>query len=139
MSAPQNIIALIFDFDDTLTDDSTSRLLEEYKIDADDFWNRQVKKRVDDEWDPTLAYLDLILENIGDDRPLGNLRNEDLRKLGAKLEFYKGLPELFGSLKKDVAEHRISNPSIEFYIISGGLEEIIRGSSIAGYFHGIWG
>ena len=37
MAAPQNTIALIFDFDDTLTDDSTTRLLRAHGIDVDDF------------------------------------------------------------------------------------------------------
>ena len=50
MTAPQNIIALIFDFDDTLTDDSTTKLLEKYGVDAKKFWNIEVKQRVDQEW-----------------------------------------------------------------------------------------
>ena len=33
----------------------------------------------------------------------------------------------------------MSNPGIEFYVISSGLEEIIRGSSIAKHLSGIWG
>jgi len=33
MTGPQNIIAVIFDFDDTLTDESTTKLLEKYGID----------------------------------------------------------------------------------------------------------
>jgi len=28
---------------------------------------------------------------------------------------------------------------VEFYIVSGGLEEVIRGSGIARHFSGIWG
>ena len=139
MSAPQNIVALIFDFDDTLTDDSTTKLIEKYGIDPREFWSASVKQRVTGEWDPTLAYLDLLLEQVGEGKPLGKLTNKDLREFGATLEFYKGLPDLFGSLKELVSEHRISRPSIEFYIISGGLEEIAKGSSIAKHFAGIWG
>ena len=139
MSAPQNIIALIFDFDDTLTDDSTTKLLQKYGIDTHNFWNTLVKQRVDNEWDPTLAYLDLFLENVGKGKPFGKLKNDDLKSFGASLKFYNGIPSLFGSLRKLVSEHRVSSPSIEFYIISSGIEEIIRGSSIASQFQAIWG
>lgn len=139
MSVPQNTIALIFDFDDTLTDDSTTRFLEQHGVSAKSFWGKDVKKRVDSEWDPTIAYLDLFLEYVGPGKPLGKLTNKELKRFGSSLGFYEGIPELFQDLEALVAEHRISHPSIEFYIISGGIEEIIKGSSIARYFSGIWG
>jgi hypothetical protein len=41
MPAPQNIVAVIFDFEDTLTDESTTKLLEHYGIDAVEFWQKQ--------------------------------------------------------------------------------------------------
>jgi len=33
MPVSQNVVAVIFDFDDTLTDESTTKLLEHYGID----------------------------------------------------------------------------------------------------------
>src|SRR5215813_3319127 len=139
MSAPQNTIAVIFDFDDTLTDDSTTKLLEHYHIDPNDFWQNRAKSLVNAGWNPTLAYLKLLLDNVGDGKPFGLLKNEDLRTFGASLRFYGGLPELFNELRAIMGKHNVSHPSIEFYIISGGLEEIIKGSSIASQFDGIWG
>ncbi len=139
MNAPQNIIALIFDFDDTLTDDSTTKLLEHYGVDIDTFWKEKTRKRVEKGWDHALAYLDLFLDLVGDNKPLGDLSNEDLYKFGSTLAFYKGIPDLFDSLREKLKEYKISNPKIEFYIISGGIEQIIRGSSISKYFDGIWG
>jgi phosphoserine phosphatase len=137
--APQNIIAVIFDFDDTLTDDSTTKLLESHGFDARDFWENRMKKLTDSGWDPPLAYMKLILDSVGTGKPLGNLTNEKLNSFGKALEFYKGIPKLFGDLQQLVKGHRLSNPAIEFYIISGGLEEIIRGTKIASFFTGIWG
>lgn len=139
MPAPQNIIAVIFDFDDTLTDDSTTTLLHAHGIDTNGFWTNRVKTLVDEGWNPTLAYLKLILDDVGDGKPLGNLRNRNLQEFGAKLRFYPGLPGLFGDLRKIVEQHEISRPTVEFYVISGGLEEIIRGSKIAPYMTEIWG
>ena len=66
MSAPQNIVAVIFDFDDTLTDDSTTKLLERYGIDPQDFWGNRMKQLTDAGWDSPLSYLKLILDNVGE-------------------------------------------------------------------------
>jgi phosphoserine phosphatase len=139
MGAPQNVIALVFDFDDTLTDDSTTALLESVGIDAKEFWAGRAKELLDDGWDPTPAYLKLLLDNVGEDKPFGKLTNAGLRQFGSTLKFYPGLPRLFKDLQQSVSEHHVSKPGIEFYVISGGLEEVIRGSSIAKYLSGIWG
>ena len=44
----EEVIALIFDFDDTLIPDSTSSLLEEYSLDPEKFWNEEVRGLVND-------------------------------------------------------------------------------------------
>jgi phosphoserine phosphatase len=139
MPAPQNTIALIFDFDDTLTDDSTTLLLKQHGVDTEDFWKNKVAKLVDAGWDPAPAYLNLMLDLVGDGKPLGKLSNAGLRKFGQQCNFYPGLPALFTDLKNQVKEHTLSNPSIEFYVISGGLEEVILGSSIAQHLNAVRG
>lgn len=139
MHAPQNVIAVIFDFDDTLTDESTSKLLETHGVNVDKFWRQDVDNLIKHGWDPSLAYLKLILDNVGEGKPLGKLSNKTLSDFGSGLEFYQGIPGLFQDLKQLVSQHSISHPSIEFYIVSSGLEAVIRGSSIAKYFDGIWG
>jgi phosphoserine phosphatase len=139
MAAPQNIIAVIFDFDDTLTDDSTTQLLEKHGINADDFWKREMSARVAAGWDPALAYLTHIADNSGNGKPFGKLSNAALREFGATLKFYPGLPRLFSDLRDITKEHPLSNPGIEFHVISGGLEDVIRGSKIASHLNGIRG
>lgn len=139
MAAPQNTIAVVFDFDDTLTDDSTTKLLESRDIDTKDFWQVQMAQRVKEGWDPTLAYLSWITENSGAGKPLGALSNAALREFGKSLKPYIGLASLFVDLRKIVDKHPLSHPSIEFYIISGGLEEVIRGSPVFRHLNGCWG
>ena len=139
LSAPQNIIAVVFDFDDTLTDESTSALLQSAGIDTADFWQKKVQALIDDGWAPVPAYLKLMLDNVGPGKRLKKLTNAKLRAFGAGLRFYKGLPGLFTDLQRLVQEHPLSNPGIEFYVVSSGLREIIKGSRIAQYMTGIWG
>ena len=137
--APQNVIAVIFDFDDTLTNESTTRLLDAKGIDARDFWGSRQPNLISQGWDPSLAYLKLILEETGEGKPLGKLTNKALREFGATLEFYQGIPEIFQDLHELVKKHTYSNPIVEFYVISSGLEEIIRGTKYAHEFTEIWG
>jgi phosphoserine phosphatase len=138
MGAPQNVVALVFDFDDTLTDDSTTQFLKSKDIDVDKFWKVDWKRLLEEGWNPSQAYLKLLLDLVGEGKPLGKVTNKMLAEFGPTLKFYQGLPELFDELKELVKEHKVTRPDIEFYIVSGGLEDIIRGSSIAKHCSGIW-
>lgn len=139
MSAPQNIIAVIFDFDDTLTDDSTTLLLHQFGLDPADFWQNRVNQLLAAGWDPPLAYLTRLLQFVGPGKPIGHLTNADLREFGSRLKFYPGIPGLFNDLRAITRAHALSHPGIEFFVVSGGLEEVIRGSKIASHLNGIWG
>jgi phosphoserine phosphatase len=134
------VIAVIFDFDDTLVPDSTSALLEQHGVDAHDFWSRRVKELVDSGYDPPLAYLNLMLQEVGTGAPLGNLTNQSLQDFGRSLDakWFPGLPVLFDDLRTIAAGHR--DVSVEFYIISGGLQAVIEGSeNVLKYFSGVYG
>lgn len=134
------VIAVVFDFDDTLVPDSTTALLESRGVDAKEFWSRLVPPLVRDGYDPPLAYLRLLLDRIGVGKPLGELSNSELREFGAGLDAhcFPGIPRLLDDLRKLVDEFR--DVTVEFYIVSGGLQEVIAGSSVVQqYFHGFYG
>ncbi len=136
-----DIVALIFDFDDTLAPDSTSKLLRAHGIETYPFWQNDVKRLVESGYDQPTAYLKLILDNIGPKKPLGELTNARLREFGASLDddYYPGLPDFFDDVRNYVETH-YRNIQLEFYIISGGLYQIVKGSKIVQkYFKAVYG
>jgi 2-hydroxy-3-keto-5-methylthiopentenyl-1-phosphate phosphatase len=133
-----SVLAVIFDFDDTLAPDSTTKLLRTHGVDAEKFWG-DAKKLVTLGYDAAPAYLKLLLDQIGPGKPLGELTNSKLKDFGAGLDgdFFQGIPEIFEDLQKEVA--RFKDIKIEFYIISGGLKSILEGSKIIqNYFEGVY-
>jgi 2-hydroxy-3-keto-5-methylthiopentenyl-1-phosphate phosphatase len=120
-------IAIIFDFDDTLMPDSTTELMKKFGVDPDEFWGKTVRELILSGYEPALAYLNRMLENIGEGKLLGKLSNDDLREFGKTLStsFYPGVPSLFKDLREITAG--ISNDiNLEFYIVSGGLQDLIE-------------
>lgn len=136
-----DIIALVFDFDDTLAPDSTSKFLHAHGIDVASFWQKEVRALIESGFDQPTAYLNLILKQAGPNGRLAKLTNSQLREFGSSLDgdFYPGLPEFFDDVQSQVRA-TFKNIQIEFYIISGGLFEIIMGSKIVQkYFKGVYG
>jgi hypothetical protein len=132
-------IALVFDFDDTLVPDSTTKLLDSRGVNPDSLW-AEARTLLAQGYDQPHAYLRLLLDMVGDGKPLGPLRNADLAEFGASLDgdYYPGLPGLFDDLRRLVAD--AVGVSIEFFIVSSGLEDVIRGSRIVqDYFSGVYG
>ena len=62
-----------------------------FGINGESFWRRCTELVRDTGYDNELAYMKVMLDTLGMDRPT----NKELRQLGAKLNFYKGLPEMF--------------------------------------------
>jgi hypothetical protein len=139
-----NTIAILCDFDDTLGKDTTNLFLKEI-LEMDeaailDFWNKDVKKLIARGWDPPLAFINRILEYLKAKNII--IKNQDLRNLGSKVDLFPGVSNLFQRLQSYVttrAEFKESHIQIEFYVISGGFEEIIRGTSIAREMTDIFG
>jgi phosphoserine phosphatase len=140
MSNIHETLAVVFDFDDTLLPDSTTQLLRKYGINPKKFWTKDVRALIRSGFDPSLAWLKLLVDNVGRGKPLGEITKESLREFGRTLDqdFYPGIPELFEDLRALVKKSKVGE--IEFYIVSGGLQDIIEGSKVIrnSHFSGIY-
>jgi len=139
MSNLHETLAVVFDFDDTLLPDSTTQFLRQHKIDPKKFWTKDVRALIRSGFDPSLAWLKLLIDNVGHDKPFGDLTKKSLRQFGGTLDagFYQGIPELFDDLRVLVKKSKVGE--IEFYIVSGGLQDILEGSKIVRkYFSGVY-
>ena len=138
MSA-QNAIALIFDCDDTLCEDTTTFLLNELEIDANTFW-RSVNLMVRKGWDPQLATMRKFLRIVNGEKI--RLTNQKLMEIGARIDFFPGIPRIFEQLREyinDLEEAEDQGIFIEYYVVSSGFEELLRGSIIASQMTDIFG
>lgn len=136
----QNTIAIICDCDDTLTSDTTSFLLESNNIDVDQFWNKINNEFVLDGWDPPLAYLSEILKLMKQ----GKIKQNTIRKMknfGKKITPFRGVNEFIPELKSWIeqdSEFVQAGINLECYIISSGIEDLVKGCSFAEHFTDIF-
>ncbi|CAM5222546.1 Haloacid dehalogenase-like hydrolase OS=Castellaniella defragrans OX=75697 GN=HNR28_001708 PE=4 SV=1 [Castellaniella defragrans] len=132
-----DVIALVFDFDDTLAPDSTSGFLQEIGVDSDAFWRDQVGPLLDHEdWDPVPAYLYRMLQ-LSQSGQHGAITRERLQAWGRHLPLHEGVDTLFDRLRASLRE---AHPTvqIEFYVISSGIGDVLRSTPIAAQFTDIW-
>lgn len=136
---PQNTIAIVYDYDQTL---SPSYMQEDvifpaFGINAEIFWQRCSDLVAKHGYDRELAYMKVMLDTFSMDRPM----NAELKKLGSKLNFYKGLPEMFEEFRTNLlTQEQIAHGiRVEHYIISSGLKVLLDGSRLQPYVRAIFG
>lgn len=132
-----DVIALVFDFDDTLASDSTTGFLESIGVDTASFWKDQVDPLLSQQdWDPVPAYLYQMIQ-LSRQGSHGLITRERLREWGVRLALHDGVQTLFGRLRAAVrAEH--PKVQLEFYLISSGIGDVVRATPIAHEFTEIW-
>jgi hypothetical protein len=144
----QNIIACIWDFDKTLIPGYMQvPIFEYYHVDSRIFWKevnalpQYYQKNNPNLFVPDTVYLNHFVTYAREGIFKG-LNNALLKKLGAKLEFYDGLPGFFEEVKRfvnDSPQYQQHEIQVEHYIVSTGLRQMILGSKIAPYIDGVWG
>lgn len=135
----ESVIAVVFDFDETLGPDTISFFLQQQKINPAKFWE-EINEMTKDGWDPPLAYMHKMLEMQKEGKI--DISKKALSATGKKLKLFPGLPNAFVELRdfvrknSDLKQARIS---LEFYVISGGMEEMIRATRVEPEIDGIFG
>ena len=135
-----NTIAIICDCDATLVSDTTEFLLEENGIDLKEFWEDIDKNFVQKGWDPPQAYLHEILRLMKNGEIKQN-SPEEMKKLAKKIEPYNDVNTFIKELQKYVSDEPDcikSGINIEGYIISAGIEDLVKGCSFAEQFKDIF-
>jgi hypothetical protein len=112
----QNTVAIVYDYDQTL---SPSYMQEDvifpaFGINGESFWRRCAELVRENGYDNELAYMKVMLDTFGMDRPT----SADLKKLGSKLNFYKGLPEMFEEFRNNLLTEEQAGTASRYSIIS---------------------
>lgn len=143
-----NIIAIVWDFDKTLVDGyMQDPIFEHYGVNASEFWKEvnalpeKYKKEQDVLVNPDTIYLNQFIHYAKDGKFKG-LTNEKLKEFGKNLKFYKGVPEIFDKTKKLVETNPLYQEydiKVEHYIVSTGMTQVIKGSSVMPFVEHVWG
>jgi hypothetical protein len=135
----QNTIAIICDCDETLAPDTTGFLLDYNGLSQKIFWEN-ISQLVSLGWDPPLAYMNEIVELIKSGH-IEQDSDEKLAALGAHITPYKGVTEFIPELKFMIKQNKDfvkAGVNLECYIISSGIEVLIKGSVLSKYFYDIF-
>lgn len=141
----QNKIAVVWDFDKTLSSHYMQRpLFQHYDIDENTFWDEvnalpAYYRKAGVTVSPETCYLGHLLSYVQAGRMKG-LTNEKLRELGHDIDLYPGLPNFLLELKQIMNEppYKDADLGLEHYVVSTGLKEMVLGSRIAPYLDGVW-
>ena len=129
------IIALLYDFDKTLctTDMEDYAFIPALGYTPAEFWSKANTFGRDNRMDGLLAYMYTMIEEC---RAQGKrLDRELLVRCGHNIELFPGVREWFRRINQFGETQGVS---IEHYVISSGLREIIEGSGIAHEFREIY-
>jgi hypothetical protein len=134
-----NIIAVVYDFDGTLT----PQPMQEYTVlpeigikDGKTFWKQVNEESARTNGEAIVAYMRLMLEKSKSRR--FPLTAERLKKLARNVHYFPGVQTYFRRINDYVKKRFDEDIELRHYIISAGLKEIISGTVIAKYFYKVF-
>jgi 2-hydroxy-3-keto-5-methylthiopentenyl-1-phosphate phosphatase len=134
-----NVIAVVYDFDGTLT----PQPMQEYTIlpeigikDGKRFWKQVNEESARTNGEAIVAYMRLMLEKSKSRH--FPVTAERLRELAKNINYFPGVQTYFKRINDYVKKRFYSDIELRHYVISSGLKEIISGTSIAKYFYKVF-
>ncbi len=130
----QNTIALVYDFDGTLSPQPMQEytVLPELGEDSGRFWEECTKEARKSKADGMLTYMRLLIEKMESNHT--HLDKKALRKLAKDIKYFPGVETWFGRINEHVIQKSNGIIKVKHYIISAGLKEILDGIRIRKHF-----
>ena len=134
----QDTIALVYDFDGTLSPQPMQEYTVLPKIGAEPakFWdlvNREARATASD---PMLVYMRHILEAL--ERERVDVKRADFARMARSIVYFPGVTTWFGRMNAYVARRSKRRVKVRHYLISAGQKEILEGVSIRRHFRRIY-
>lgn len=129
------IVALIYDFDGTLSPGNMQEFgfIQAVGKSVEDFWQGSDAIAIKHDASNVLAYMKMMVDEAR--RKGVRLHREDLVAYGEKVELYEGVRDWFALVNNYGRHHGVT---VEHYINSSGLKEIVEGTPIAHEFRHIF-
>jgi len=134
----QNTIALVYDFDGTLSPQPMQEytVLPKIGIAPAEFWAIVNREARETESDPMLVYMRHILEAL--ERVRVDVKREDFAAMARAIEYFPGVATWFGRINAYVKKRSRGRTNVQHYLISAGQKEILDGVSIRRHFKRIY-
>jgi 2-hydroxy-3-keto-5-methylthiopentenyl-1-phosphate phosphatase len=131
--------AIIYDFDGTLAEGDCAQhgLLSAIGIDdSTSFWGAVKTKAKDTDSDEILTYLGCLASEADRVSKSNELSPHRLKEHGSSIPLFPGVTDWFERINSHASSLDIV---LEHYVVSSGIEEMIRGTEIASHFRQIFG
>jgi len=138
MAYKKNVIAIVYDFDGTLSPQPMYDygVLPKLKIKPKKFWDKVSREAKKENADQMLWYMYLLIDKAEkEDIPF---KDTDLKQLSKNIEYFKGVKTHFKHLRDYVSKKSRNQVKLRFYLISAGLKEILDGIPIKIEFNKIF-
>lgn len=134
----KNVIAVIYDFDGTLS----PRPMQEYTVlpkigvKANEFWKEVELEARDTVSESMLVYMRLLLEKADEGKK--HIKRSDFKAMASSIKYYPGVDTWFQRINEYIKEQSNNKVKVQHYIISAGMNEILDGITIKKYFKRIY-
>jgi hypothetical protein len=134
----QNTIALVYDFDGTLSPQPMQEytVLPKIGVEPARFWELVNREARETESDPMLVYMRHIIEAL--ERERVDVKREDFAAMASAIEYFPGVASWFTRMNAYVRKRSRSRVKLQHYLISAGQKEILDGVSIRKHFKRIY-
>ena len=134
----QNTIALVYDFDGTLSPQPMQEytVLPKIGVEPAKFWSLVNREARETESDPMLVYMRHILEAL--ERVKVDVKREDFAAMASAIEYFPGVTAWFARMNAYVRKRSRGQVKLQHYLISAGQKEILDGVSIRRHFKRIY-
>ena len=134
----QNTIALVYDFDGTLSPQPMQEytVLPKIGVEPAQFWAMVNREARETESDPMLVYMRHIIEAL--EREKVDVKREDFAAMASAIEYFPGVATWFARMNAYVKKRSRGQVKLAHYLISAGQKEILDGVSIRKHFKRIY-